>query len=102
MAYTESRNFQRSLKDLLGLPSGATIGACLQQIRQLLDRWGCPAAATDVVAMPLLICSSDCQQRLSPPAVTAPDLQLLSPVACMMPLSAWLTTPASIQTRTGA
>ncbi len=38
VAYTEGRNFQRSLGDLLGLPSGASIGACLQRIRQLLDR----------------------------------------------------------------
>ena len=50
VAYTEGRNFQRSLGDLLGLPSGATIGACLQRIRQLLDRCGCPAAATPAAA----------------------------------------------------
>ena len=38
VAYTEGVNFKRALADLLGLDSDASIGSCLQRIRQLLDR----------------------------------------------------------------
>ena len=38
VAYTEGVNFKKSLAELLGLEAGAGIGACLQRIRQLLDR----------------------------------------------------------------
>lgn len=38
VAYTEGMNFRKSLADLLGLEAGAGIAACLQRIRQLLDR----------------------------------------------------------------
>lgn len=38
VAYTEGVNFKKALAGLLGLESDASIGACLQRIRQLLDR----------------------------------------------------------------
>lgn len=38
MAYTEGMNFKKALADLLGLNTDASIGSCLQRIRQLLDR----------------------------------------------------------------
>jgi len=38
VAYTEGMNFKKALADLLGLNTDASIGSCLQRIRQLLDR----------------------------------------------------------------
>ena len=38
VAYTEGVNFKKALAGLLGLEGDASIGACLQRIRQLLDR----------------------------------------------------------------
>lgn len=38
VAYTEGVNFKKALAGLLGLEGDASIGACLQCIRQLLDR----------------------------------------------------------------
>lgn len=38
VAYTEGMNFKKALADLLGLNADASIGSCLQRIRQLLDR----------------------------------------------------------------
>lgn len=38
VAYTEGVNFRKVLAGLLGLEGNASIGACLQRIRQLLDR----------------------------------------------------------------
>lgn len=38
VAYTEGMNFKKALADLLGLEADASVGACLQRIRQLLDR----------------------------------------------------------------
>ena len=38
VAYTEGMNFKRALAGLLGLEADASIGGCLQRIRQLLDR----------------------------------------------------------------
>ncbi|KAL0019238.1 hypothetical protein WJX79_004955 [Trebouxia sp. C0005] len=40
VAYTEGMNFKKALADLLGLNTDASIGSCLQRIRQLLDRHG--------------------------------------------------------------
>ena len=42
VAYTEGVNFKKALADLLGLEADASIGACLQRIRHLLDRQGPP------------------------------------------------------------
>jgi len=38
VAYTEGMNFKKALAGLLGLNADASIGSCLQRIRQLLDR----------------------------------------------------------------
>ena len=38
VAYTEGVNFKKALAGLLGLEDDASIGACLQRIRQFLDR----------------------------------------------------------------
>ena len=38
VAYTEGVNFKKALAGLLGLEGDASIGACLQRIRQRLDR----------------------------------------------------------------
>lgn len=38
VAYTEGKNFKKALADLLGLDTNASVGSCLQRIRQLLDR----------------------------------------------------------------
>ncbi|KAK9820170.1 hypothetical protein WJX72_007055 [[Myrmecia] bisecta] len=40
VSYTEGRNFKRALSSLLGLPQDASLPACLQRIRHLLDRQG--------------------------------------------------------------
>ena len=48
VAYTEGVNFKKSLADLLGLERGAGIGACLQRIRQLLDRSVAPHVTSTV------------------------------------------------------
>ena len=48
VAYTEGVNFKKSLADLLGLERGAGIGACLQRIRQLLDRSVAPRVTSTV------------------------------------------------------
>lgn len=38
VAYSEGVNFKKALAGLLGLAADASIGSCLQRIRQLLDR----------------------------------------------------------------
>ena len=62
MAYTEGVNFKKSLSDLLGLEGGASIGACLQRIRQLLDRY--TARPLPHVALYCLVAHLDWQSCL--------------------------------------
>ena len=50
VAYTEGMNFRKALADLLGLQAGASIGASLQCIRQLLDRQAAPSVLVACLA----------------------------------------------------